>query len=89
MNLDEQVSCFAKTLLNIIHIFIPHETIACDDNDPRCVNKEIIVTKKLLKRIKPTNYIAVLTGKNVFFEKFEVMQNQLNRCLPRRSVGQY
>ena len=32
-------------LLNIIHNFIPHERVACDDRDPPWINNEI---KKLI-----------------------------------------
>ena len=31
-NVDEQVSVFNRTILNILRNLIPHETIACDDN---------------------------------------------------------
>ena len=41
VNVDEKVYLFTKTLINIIEIFIPHETIICDDRDPPWINKEI------------------------------------------------
>ena len=41
VNVDEKVYFFTKTLLNVIQIFIPHETIICDNRDPPWVNKEI------------------------------------------------
>ena len=34
VNPDEKVCCFIKTLLNLIHNFIPHERIVRDDRDP-------------------------------------------------------
>ena len=38
---DEKVCYFTKTLLNIIHNFIPHERIICDDRDSPWINKDI------------------------------------------------
>ena len=44
-SIDEKVCCFTETLLNIIHNFIPHERIVCDNRDPSWINNEI---KKLI-----------------------------------------
>ena len=33
-NINEKVSLFNKTILNILYNYIPHETIICDDKDP-------------------------------------------------------
>ena len=38
VNIDEKVSFFTKTLLNMIQNFILHETIICDDRDPPWIN---------------------------------------------------
>ena len=40
-NVDEEVTVFNRTILNILKHFIPHETILCDDKDPPCFNKRI------------------------------------------------
>ena len=42
---DKKVCYFTETLLNIIHNFILHERIVCDDRDPPWMNNEI---KKLI-----------------------------------------
>ena len=41
LNVDEQVTVFNRTILNIMKNFIPHETIVCDDKDPPRFNKRI------------------------------------------------
>ena len=34
-NVNEKVSVFINTILNILSNFIPHDTIVCDDKDPQ------------------------------------------------------
>ena len=41
LNVDEQVTVFNRTILNIMENFIPHETIVCDDKFPPWFNKRI------------------------------------------------
>ena len=41
LNVDEQVTVFNRTILNILKNFIPHETIVCDSKDPPWFNKRI------------------------------------------------
>ena len=48
-NVNEKVSIFSNTILNILSKFIPHETIVCDDKDPPWFNgaiKSLIQEKK-------------------------------------------
>ena len=45
-SVDEKVCYFTETLLNIIHNFIPHKTIVCDDRDPLWINNEIKKTNQ-------------------------------------------
>ena len=45
VNVDEKDYFFTKTLFHIIHNFIPHETIVCDNRYPPWINNEI---KKLM-----------------------------------------
>ena len=40
-DMDKQVAIFSNTLMNIMQIFAPNETIICDDRDPPRMNKEI------------------------------------------------
>ena len=41
LNINEIVSFFNKTILNIVSNFIPHEIIICDDRDPPWINTRI------------------------------------------------
>ena len=49
LNIQERISFFNKTILNIALNFIPHETVICDDRDPPSINiqiKNLIYNKK-------------------------------------------
>ena len=41
MNVNDIVHLFNRTIKNILHNFIPHETITCDDTDPPWINSSI------------------------------------------------
>ena len=41
LNIDEQVTVFNRTILNILRSFTPHETIVCDDKNPSWFNIRI------------------------------------------------
>ena len=41
LNVDEQVTVFNRTILNILKNFIPRETIVCNDKDSPWFNKRI------------------------------------------------
>ena len=72
----KKVCYFTETLLNIIHNFIPHERIVCDDRDPPWMNGEI---KNLIneKNLAYKSYCRF--NRDLFlFEKLEFLQNQLN-----------
>ena len=69
----KKVCYFTETLLNIIHNFIPHERIACDDRDPSWMNSEI---KNLIneKNLAYRSYCRF--NRDVFlFEKFKSLSN--------------
>ena len=40
-NVNEKVCIFSKSVLNILSIFIPHETILCNNKDPQWFNCQI------------------------------------------------
>ena len=74
VSVDEKVCYFTKMILNIIHNFIPHERIVCDDRNPPWINNEI---KKLINEKNSTCKSYRRFNKGVFlFEKFKVQQNQ-------------
>ena len=76
VSVEEKVCYLTETLLNIIHNFMPHERIVCDDQDPPWINKEI----KILINEKNSAYKSYYRfNRNVLlFEKFKVLQSQLN-----------
>ena len=73
---DKKVCCFTKTLINVIHNFILHERIVCDNRDLRWINSEI---KKLINEKNLVYKSYCRFNRDVFlFEKFKFLQNQLN-----------
>ena len=51
LNINEGVSFFNKTILNIVSNFVPHETVICDERDPPWLNtrmKNLINDKEIL-----------------------------------------
>ena len=61
-NVNEKVSIFSSTILNILSNFIPHETIVCDDKDPPWFNRTI----KSLIQEKKTHLINTAKAKITF-----------------------
>ena len=79
LSVDEKVRYFTKTLLNIIHNFISYERIVDDDSDPFWINNEI---KKLMNNKHSAYKSSCSFNRDVFlFEKFKVLQNQLNMSM--------
>ena len=77
LNINEKVSLFNQTILNIALNFIPHETVMmCDDRDPPWINtriKNLINDKKyLIKNI----FVAAKTlkySKNLSYFKMKLL----------------
>ena len=61
-NVNEKLSIFNKSVLNVLSNFIPHETILCDDKDPPWFNS----------RIK-----SFLHGKNKIFKNYRKNKTNL------------
>ena len=51
-NVNEKVSVFSSTIMNILSNFIRHEKIVCDDKEPQWFNKAI---KSLIQEKKTTH----------------------------------
>ena len=75
MNVNDMFHLFNRTIKNILHNFIPHETITCDDRDPPWINSSI---RRLIqdkneahKRYKRSNNNSQYSG------NFQSLQNLL------------
>ena len=79
MDIDEKVSYFSNTLFNVINTLIPHGTIACGHKDPPWTNNEI--KKLMVEKNKGYNCYCHFNRNTFFFEKFKVLQNQLNMSI--------
>ena len=80
LNVDEQVTVFNRTILNIMKNFIPHETIVCDDKDPPWFNKRIkslIQEGALLLETfrKNRNNVEIITCLNNFNDRSALLIN--------------
>ena len=69
LNIDEQVTVFNRTILNILRNFTPHETIVCDDKNPSWFNiriKSLIQEGTLLIETfrKNRNNVEIITCLN-------------------------
>ena len=87
VSIDKKVCHFTETLLNIIHNFIPHERIVCDDRDPPWINNKI---KKLIneKHLSYKSYCRF--NRHLFlFEKFKFLQMCQLRILSKRTTLNY
>ena len=71
-NINEKVSLFDKTILNILNNYIPHETIICDDKDPSWFKsriKSLIENKKKIhKNYQRFKYNSQLLSKLNFIQ---------------------
>ena len=59
VSIDKKVCYFTETLLNIIHNFIPHKRIVCDDRDPPWMNSEI--KNLIIEKNLAYNHTVILT----------------------------
>ena len=75
-----------KTIKNIMSNYIPHETITCDDRDPRWINKDI---KQLIldKNHAYKSYICNDKSSQLF-NQFQFLQTKLSSLI-KESKNQY
>ena len=75
MNVNKMVHLFDTTIKDILHNFIPHETITCDDRDPPWINS----STKRLTQDKNEAYKPFKRSSNnsQYFENFQFLQNLL------------
>ena len=74
-NINEKVSLFNKTILNIFNNYVSHETIICDDKDPPRFNsriKSLIENKNKIRK----NYQRFKSNSKLL-SKLNLLQEQL------------
>ena len=75
LDVNEQVSVFNETIMNIMSNFVPNELITCDDRDPPWMNRYI---KNLIAAINDFHKKFVLPSSNTGnLLMFKNLQNQL------------
>ena len=94
LNVDEQVTVFNRTILNIMKNVIPRETIVCDDKDLRWFNKRIkSLTQEgalLLERFrKNRNNIEIITCLNNFIDRLALLINTAKQDFYSKIVGKF
>ena len=75
-NINEKVSLFNKTILNILNNYIPHETIICDDKDPPWFNFQIKFLIENKNKIR-NNYQSFKSNSQLL-SKLNLLQEQLH-----------
>ena len=86
-NINEKVSLFNKTILNILNNYIPHETIICDDKDPPWFNsriKSLIGNKDKIRK----NYQRFKSNSQLL-SKLNLLQEQLYLLLNKPKQNYY
>ena len=75
MTVSDMIHLFNRTIKNILHNFILHEIITCDDRNPPWINcsiKRLIQDKNdAYNRFKRSN------NNSQYFENFQSLQNLL------------
>ena len=75
LDVNEQLSAFNETIMNIMFNFVPNELVTCDDRDPPWMNRYI---KILIAAINDFHKKSVLPSSNIgSLLIFKNLQNQL------------
>ena len=85
-NINEKVSLFNKTILNILNNYIPHETMICDDKDPWFNSriKSLIENKNKIHK----NYQRYKSNSQLL-SKLNLLQEQLHLLINRSKQNYY
>ena len=86
-NINEKVSHFNKTILNILNNYIPHETTICDDKDPPWFNsriKSLIENKNKIRKIYQTS-----KSNSQLLSKLNLLQEQLYLLINKSKQNYY
>ena len=86
-NINEKVSLFKKTILNILNNYIPHETIICDDKDPPWFNlriKSLIENKNKIRKSDQR-----FKSNSQLLSKLNLLQDQLHLLINKSKQNYY
>ena len=86
MNVNDMVHLFNRTIKNILHNFIPHEIITCNDRDPpwnSSIRPLIQDKKEAYKRFKRSS------NNSQYFENFQSLQNLLGVSIEESKERHY
>ena len=86
-NINEKVSLFDKTILNILNNYIPHKTIICDDKDPPWFNsriKSLIENKNKIRK----SYQRFKSNSHLL-SKLNFLQDQLYLLINKSKLNYY
>ena len=85
ISVNNKVHMFNKTIKNIMSNYIPHETITCDDRDPRWINKDI---KQLILDKNHAYKSYICNDKSwQFFNQFKFLQTVLRSLIEESRVN--
>ena len=86
-NINEKLSLFNKTILNILNNCIPYETIICDDKDPPWFNsriKSLIENKNKIRKIYQR-----FKSNSQLLSKLNLLQEQLYFLINKSKQNYY
>ena len=75
MNVNVMVHLFNRTIKNILHNFVPHEIITCDDRDPPWINSSI--RRSIQDKTEAYKLFKRSSKNSHHFENFQSIQNLL------------
>ena len=87
ISVNEQVQLFTQTFQNIISNYIPHETITCDDRNPRWIDEKI--KKLVLHKNRIFNAYSRDKNNTKLFNKFQSLQTHLKTSIEESKQNYY
>ena len=87
LDVNEQISVFNETIMNIMSNFAPNELITCDDQDPPWMNRHV---KNLIAAINDFHKKFVLSSSNTGnLLMFKSLQNQSIQSIHTAKQGHF
>ena len=86
-NINEKVSLFNKTILNILNNYMLHETIICDDKDPPWFNSRIKSLIENKNKIRKSD--QRFKSNSQLLSKLNLLQEQLHLLISKSKQNYY